>query len=267
MNDSDIALTFPPTTARLALYGKPLPRIEDALRLGEAFRRAVLGRAGRLLGEGNIPAELCGHTMPEDNRHGHAFWLPDINAQGEIAHMLVHAPAGLSPEAIRTLTALQHVRYGEGDGLRVMFEACGPAPMFAALTPLVGTATHWHSLTPWLHPWHLKRAQVRTPQALHEALLEQLRKEWLTRGENLPQLVDFCELPEVNIGGRALCALHYRRIRCKRGLVQPDTRGRLIEMTFATPVSGPIALGFGCHFGLGVFVPAENEASNPLPSP
>ncbi|MGH9969298.1 MAG: type I-G CRISPR-associated protein Csb2 [Pyrinomonadaceae bacterium] len=27
------------------------------------------------------------------------------------------------------------------------------------------------------------------------------------------------------------------------------------EIEFAEPVAGPIALGFGCHFGLGLFAP------------
>jgi len=29
----------------------------------------------------------------------------------------------------------------------------------------------------------------------------------------------------------------------------------MIELRFAQPVRGPIALGFACHFGLGLFVP------------
>lgn len=29
------------------------------------------------------------------------------------------------------------------------------------------------------------------------------------------------------------------------------------EIEFAEPVCGPIALGFGCHFGLGLFLPVE----------
>lgn len=246
----------PPTTARLALYGTPLPRIEEALRLAEAFRRAALGRASRLLGEDRIPRELSGHELPEDNRHGHAFWLPDADARGEITHVLVHAPGGLRREAIDVLMDLSRVRYGDGDGLRVMFEACGPAQLFASLTPLVGQATRWRSLTPWLHPWHLKRPDLRTPAALHAALLEQLRKEWHARGQELPQIVDFQEVPDVDFVGRRLRTLHYQRTRRKRGLPQPDTTGRLIELEFSAPVFGPLALGFGCHFGLGVFVPA-----------
>ncbi len=27
---------------------------------------------------------------------------------------------------------------------------------------------------------------------------------------------------------------------------------------FAEPVQGPLALGFGCHFGLGLFIPAPD---------
>lgn len=246
-----------PTTARFALYGKPLPRIEDAVRLGEAFRLAVLGRAKRLLGGDRIPPELSGHELPQDNRHGHAFWLPDPDPRGEITHMLVHAPGGLSAEALRALTALSTIRYGEGDGLRVMFEGCGPARLFETLSPLAGESRIWRSVTPWLHPWHLKKPEMRTPQALHTALLEQLRKEWHARGENLPQIEDFVELPDADFSGRRLRALHYHRFRRKRGLTQPDTLGRLIEISFTTPVRGPVALGFGCHFGLGLFRPAQ----------
>jgi CRISPR-associated protein Csb2 len=246
-----------PTTTRFALYGKPLPRIENAVRVGDALRLAALGRAKRLLGEDRIPPELSGHELPQGNRHGHAFWLPDPDPRGEIAHVLVHAPGGLSVEAIRALTALNKIRYGEGEGLHVMFEGCGPARLFETLTPLTAESRIWRSVTPWLHPWHLKKREMRTPQALHDALLEQLRREWHARGEGLPQIEDFVELPDTNFSGRRLRALHYHRFRRKRGLTQPDTLGRLIEVTFEKPVRGPLALGFGCHFGLGVLRPVD----------
>lgn len=55
--------------------------------------------------------------------------------------------------------------------------------------------------------------------------------------------------------GRRLCAIQFRRIRAKRGLKQPDRLGRLLRLHFDEPVDGPIALGFGCHFGLGLFRP------------
>jgi CRISPR-associated protein Csb2 len=59
------------------------------------------------------------------------------------------------------------------------------------------------------------------------------------------------------VGGRELRPVHFHRFRRKRGLSQPDTLGRFIEVHFAAPVRGPLALGFACHFGLGLFAPAS----------
>ncbi|MGN2390052.1 type I-G CRISPR-associated protein Csb2 [Pelomicrobium sp. G1] len=244
------------TTARFALYGKPLPRIEDAVRIGEALRLAAMRRARQRLGPDRIPAELSGHELGKDNRHGHAFWLPEPNERGEITHVLVHAPRGLSSEAVRVLTDLPSLPQGEDTKLRLLLEGCGPAQLFEQLTPLVGTSAVWQSLTPWLHPWHLKKPAARSPEALYEALLAQLRREWHARGKDLPEIVDFRELPDRDFDGRRLKPLHYHRFRGKRGLVQPDKLGRLLEIRFAAPVRGPIALGFACHFGLGLFAPA-----------
>ncbi|MGH8470374.1 MAG: type I-G CRISPR-associated protein Csb2 [Gammaproteobacteria bacterium] len=246
------------TTARYSLYVKPLPRIEDAVRIGEALRFAVMGRAKRLLGPDALPKELSGHNMGDDNRHGHAFWLPDPGTNGEIEHLLVHAPDGLSPDAIRVLTALEQIKRDEGEPLRLMLEGLGSSTLFDKFTPLVGEAEVWHSVTPYLHPWHLKKPQMRSPAAIAKAIFEQLRREWHGRGIGLPDLVDIRELLSVQHGGRALRPLHFHRFRRKRGLVQPDTLGRLLELRFAQPVRGPLALGFGSHFGLGLFAPTTN---------
>jgi len=41
--------------------------------------------------------------------------------------------------------------------------------------------------------------------------------------------------------------------RYKGRLAQPDTEGSFWRLTFPEPIQGPVALGFGCHFGLGLF--------------
>ena len=249
------------TTARFMLYGKPLPRIEDAIRIGEALRAAAMGLAKRLLGPDALPAMLSGHDLGDHNRHAHAFWLSDPNARGEIEHVLVHAPGGLSPEAMRVLTALQQIKRGEGEPLRLMLEGFGTASLFDRVTPLTGESAVWRSVTPYLHPWHLKKPEMRTPEALAAAILSQLRREWCARGSELPDIVEIRELPSIQHGGRALRPLHFHRFRRKNGLVQPDTLGRLIELRFAQPVRGPVALGFACHFGLGLFVLGEYDST------
>lgn len=249
------------TTARFLLYGKPLPRIEDTVRLAEAFRESVMGNARRTLGANAIPCELSGHDLPENNPHAHAFWLPDPDDKGVITHALVHVPGGLSDDTLRVLMSLQRVQCGDGVMLRVMLEGLGTKDLFASQTSLVGESRRWRSITPYLHPWHLKKAERRSQQALHQAILEQLRREWHARGTGLPEIVEFQELPERSFNGRRLLPLHYQRFRRKRGLIQPDTLGRLIEIEFASPVAGPVALGFGCHFGLGLFLACDMAGS------
>ena len=33
--------------------------------------------------------------------------------------------------------------------------------------------------------------------------------------------------------------------------------GTVFNLTFATPFAGPLAIGYGAHFGLGLFVPMK----------
>jgi CRISPR-associated protein Csb2 len=243
------------TTARFALYGKPLPRIEDAVRIGELLRWTAMGCARRLLGPEGLPPELSGHGLDAENQHGHAFWLPDADRNGLIDHMLIHVPSGLSAEAVRVLSALQSLKRDEGQPLRLMLEGIGTSEMLSGISSHLQSASVWQSVTPYLHPWHLKKPTLRSYEATLAAIAEQIRREWQLRGKSLPALKDATELQEISLGGRRLRPLHFHRFRRKRGLTQPDTLGRLLELHFAEPVQGPLALGFGCHFGLGLFRP------------
>ncbi|HET9869581.1 MAG TPA: type I-U CRISPR-associated protein Csb2 [bacterium] len=252
--------TNPITTARFKLYGKPLPRVEEALAVGEALRAAAMGRAKRLLGPEAIPPELSGHRPERLDGHGHAFWLPEPDNKGEISHVLVHVPGGLGPESIRVLSALGFMRQGEGEPLRLVLEGLGKAGLFASESGLTRESAVWRSVTPYLYPWHLKKPQTRTPEALRQAVLDQLRREWQGRGKEPSEIVDFKELPDLSFGGRRLRPLVFRRFRRKKGLVQPDRLGRFMEVCFKAPVRGPLALGFACHFGLGLFEPVSGES-------
>ncbi len=159
---------------------------------------------------------------------------------------------------MHVLTALQQIKRGEGEPLRLMLEGFGAASLFDSVAPLSRESALWRSVTPYLHPWHLKKPEMRTPEATAAAILGQLRSEWCARGSGLAEIVEIRELPSIQHGGRTLRPLHFHRFRRKNGLVQPDALGRLIELRFAKPVRGPIALGFACHFGLGLFSAASN---------
>lgn len=63
---------------------------------------------------------------------------------------------------------------------------------------------------------------------------------------------------EVEVGkNRKRRPIHFQRFRSRRGLAQPDRLGSFWRLTFPEPIAGPLALGFACHYGLGLFKPAR----------
>ncbi len=232
----------PMTTARLALAGKPLPRIEDAVRIGELVRVAAMSKAQRTGTDDSVPPALSGHDLGSDNRHGHAFYLPeDSTGDGHIDHVLIHADIGLNAEALAALNGINKL-WEDGSEWQVMLEQYGSLNEIRG-SAYIGPATTWQSITPYLHPWFAKKNFTVEAQILREC-----RERCLPEPE-----IEMIEEVSVRKGGRKRRPVHFRRFRRRRGLTQPDTRGSFWKLTFPEPIDGPLALGFGCHFGLGLF--------------
>jgi CRISPR-associated protein Csb2 len=233
-----------PTTARFALYGRPLPRLEDAVKVGEALRDALVRLSSKVLDGDPAPPVFAGHRSGGDNDHRHAYYLPeDSDDNGLIDHLVVHADEGFGEAEEEALAALRRLWLKSGEGeWQVVLEAVETRETLAAATPLLGTATTWTSVTPYLHPWFVKKRLT---------VEDQLRRECALRG--LPEIEEAEPLESVPVGGRERRPVHFHRFRSKRGLTQPDTRGSFWSLTFAESTPGPLALGFGCHFGLGLF--------------
>lgn len=237
----------PATTVRLALSGRPLPRLEDAVRIAEIARMATIKKAEHV-GDGTIPPAMSGHNLPGDANHGHAFYLPeDADDDGHIDHILVHAPDGLPAQAIQALDRIR--RLWDRDGRwPVLVEGYGDRDAFPDAVPF-GHGRVWTSVTPYLHPWFAKK---------RFGVAEQIARE--CRQRDLPEPVRIEPVERVKVGGTPRRPVHFRRFRSTpKRLRQPDTRGQFLTLTFPEPVAGPIALGFACHFGLGLFRPVSGE--------
>lgn len=238
------------TAACFILTGKPLPRVEDTLRIGELMRTATMGQCKRAFGEACIPPIFSGHDLPVDNRHRHAFYLPwDSNGDGRLDRILVFVPDGMDHAQLRSLTAVNKLWDRDGGNWRLALEANGLVDIVPALTGSnTGGSTVWESVTPYLHPWHVKK---------RFSVEDQVRRECHERG--LPAPVTLESFAEVDVGkGRLRRPIHFRRFRSRRGLEQADRLGSFWRLTFAEPLAGPLALGFACHFGLGLFRPARD---------
>ena len=264
-----------PTVARFVLAGRPRPRVEDTVRIAEIMRLAAMAKFDWTMIDGkrrpNAPSIISGYGNDgkplRDDRHAHAFWLPeDTDGDGEIDHIVVYAPAGLDADcrkALDRVTTLWIERRGRADEdeatktsrkeWRLALEGFGQAADFASGSALFGSvnATTWISTTPYLMPWHAKKGF---------GWAEQIARELKERG--LPDLAEPPgQIASITINGRERRPIHFHRFRSRRGLRQPDTLGRFVELTFEKPLEGPLALGFGCHFGLGLFAAANPQTA------
>lgn len=229
------------------LDGKPLPRVEDSLRIGELMRVAAMGQCKQAFGEGHIPPVFSGHDLPAGNRHGHAFYLPwDSNDDGRIDRILIYAPLGMSDAEQRALLQVKRLWDHAGAEWQLSLEGSGSPGI---VPPLTHASAIWESTTPYLHPWHIKK---------RFSIEEQLRRECRERG--IPEPIAIESRAEVEVGkGRLRRPIHFHRFRNRRGLNQPDRLGSFWRLTFTEPLTGPLALGFACHYGLGMFKPVSTK--------
>ncbi len=233
-----------PSVARYAVYGKPLPRIEEALKVTETLRAALLRTLQNRLGE--VPSAFSGHGTGGPSDHRHAFFLPEPDDAGRIVHLVVYAPGGLEPKEASAMSDLRRLYLKDGQEWELWLEGVGTPSAFSPASPIFRSSTHWISVTPYMHPWHVKKSFGPWDQILKECRLR-----------HLPVPRDGKRLEERLYRSRPVRPIHFHRFRGKGGLVQPDRRGSFWLLAFHEPVCGPLALGFACHFGMGLFVPAE----------
>jgi CRISPR-associated protein Csb2 len=267
-----------PSVARFVLAGKPRPSVFDTVKIAETMRIAVMsqwgwenGPAGKKLPK--APFYISGRDAENkplrDPAHSHAFWLPeDADGDGLIDHVIVYAKHGFEGEAQHKLDRLARlwIEHAVPDGehergrkeWRLALEGFGMPSEFSdsAILPR-RQITMWRSASPYLRP----RFGPRT----FEETETQIRYELGARGFPAPVTVspfgDF-QRPHITIrrdDQKGEPIIKFRRTRTRRGLVQPDVYGCavIIEFPSESEIDGPLALGFGAHFGLGLFKAAD----------
>ena len=227
-----------PDTVRMRLVGNRLPLRHSAPEVAERARRSALGRSRQLYGANGVPAALSGHGADGPVRgHRHAFWLPeDADRDGRLDHLTVHVPA-MNGEALAALLAADIAICGRRESWRARWHWIGRSGDTDAPGCVLGSSAVWTSLTPYFGPWHEK---PRFSQA------DMLKRECGARGLPLP-----LDIEPAGAGARGYAAPRWRwRDSAPPGGGGKGARWRLV---FGSPICGPLALGYGCHFGLGMF--------------
>jgi CRISPR-associated protein Csb2 len=263
-----------PTIARYAIDGPVLPLVSTTLEVAEVMRRAIMSRYQRVkrvekYGP-NIPPDADRFAsqlfsgkdergQPLNSGHDHAFYLPsDEDGDGRIDHLTLYAPAGFNRAEIRAIDALRQLKSGDLE-LALLLVGLGEKESFGA-SPLFARSSVWISATPFLVTRHMKRRGTkRDPRAFFESpegrvefvkqvLLEELeRRQLLQLGIVIEPLESVGKTPPLR-------PIQFRLSRQKNGDRGANRPRGFFRLRFPEPVSGPIALGHSCHFGLGLFV-------------
>jgi CRISPR-associated protein Csb2 len=263
-----------PTVARFLLAGRPLPRMEDAVKIGELMRRAALAQFGWRRDEATgrrfplAPWEISGRDADgkplKDPSHRHAFWLPeDADGDGLIDHVSVHVAGGMSREAQAGLDRITRLwlppkqRSEEVDAdagavqeWRLALEGFGRPADFAGGARIFGTSRRWRSVTPFLASGHLKAAG-------YQGEVHRLLKR---RGLDAAD-VHVERQEAIEVGGTERRAIHFHRFRSRGRENQPDAAGALLDIIVPEAIEGPLAIGYGSHFGLGLFAAEPDDES------
>ena len=252
---------------RLTLSGRLLPPVADTLRWGDVARRAAMSHYGRLNG-GRTSPELSGKDPGGRplRGHRHTFYLPtDEDGDGYLDHLTLVTPGGLDVTELAAVASIDALSLG-GMRLevRVSIEGIGVVGDFRDTLPIFGMSSKWRSLTSYVLPRHVKFRGPRDANGRRRMVdgpEDQVRHEVETRWPERPRLIrverrDAREPIRPMMAGSAEGLLPFEFFRHRNtGSNGGGAFNFLLEWT--EPVAGPVALGFSCHYGLGLFVPAS----------
>lgn len=281
-----------PTTAILSLtsdvlHGERLPALADAVLRTDALHKALVAKADELSGE--APACLTGMTpdrkevLREHHRHLHLLPLvldgktpKDRPDKARIDHFLVHAEMGLDEAALTAIRSVRRTWARDTPDLFLTLAGLGNREDFQDEIPALASAKIWTCCTPFVPPRFLK---PRGANSLRGQLLAEIADRLLPEPISMEIELDDGWLPLD--GDEALAefwarwrgaiaspaqrlSTRWRGFRLERPNSQRKPRvpmGFGLRLRFGEAIRGPLALGYGAHFGLGLFQPVTDNSS------
>jgi CRISPR-associated protein Csb2 len=254
-----------PTVARYAVVSTVAPRITQTLSVGDRVHRWLCSvsdgtPAPVFTGLDQAGNPLAGH------RHAHIF--PEANGPRDaLTHLTVWAPMGFDETACLALRRLNKVWGYGGHDLRLVLHGIGQPEEFADCL-LFGPARVWRSLTPFVSTRHAKTFRDGRPKmggngwqegsAGHD-LLRLLAMHPNGGGATIRQLIER-DRP-FRFGSQSLRSLQFHTRRHDGDGRRGNHSGSAFTVSFTEVTSGPLAFGYGAHFGLGLFVPAASPST------
>lgn len=261
-HDTKTAHTDNITLVRYAVVGTVRPSIVDTLRIGDMTRSACMSKYGKIK-NGDVSAIFSGKDGDGNplSGHMHAFYLPTYEAQSqEIDHLTIIASKQFDKDELDALFSLKRLYGRNVVDVHLVFQGCGTLDNFSEI-PILQKSYRWVSATPVVLSRHIKYRRKGSAMHQIDGPEEQIRNEIEKRYgtpyalKNVTMDQDHANLH--NTGHRPSDFFRWRR----HGSVG-DGKSYNVQLEFKEPVRGPITLGYSSHFGLGMFVPEEEEAGS-----
>lgn len=235
------------TAVLYTLEGKVRPPVTAALEVAERVRRKLMGIHKRIVGNPTrVSPKLSGKDAEGRplSGHRHTFVLPlDKDRDGWLDHLLVTCKEPFDRDERRALDGLESIWQTRGrPDLRCIPIFWGEPERIWPRTIVV------RSMTPFVPPRHYRKGRGEFAQWL----AGEVHREAANQG--LPPLARVTPMRSLRVGGREIRWIEFRRNRKD----DPPRLGYGFELEFTQPPMGPVTLGYGCHYGLGLFVPAED---------
>ncbi|OPY49063.1 MAG: CRISPR-associated protein, family (Cas_GSU0054) [Methanosaeta sp. PtaU1.Bin112] len=255
-----------PTVARFAVASQVPPRLTDALSFSERIHLALVSRSN-----GSSVFTGCDESGKPLDGHRHASILCESNLglgkghRGEITHVVVHAPMGFELRERRALDSLTAVWGHGGHDIQLILLGVGQPEDFAGFdeskgeSPMLAKSNRWISRTPFISTRHPKATKTGVPKLDDNGLQigsaeHELRR--LMMLNNFPAPISVEPVPSTDLAGHETRWLKFLRERNHgNGRREASGYGYGFRIKFPEKVQGPIALGYGAHFGLGLFIP------------
>jgi len=239
-----------------------LPSVTRTLPQAELLHRALV-RLSEKQGVHSRALTGCDNEgNPLRGPHDHAHVLPlDLDGHGHLEHILLWAPMLLNDRDQAAVRAVRQTFTKGGVGpLRLALVGAGdlsdlsrvPGAFGDGLRAILGyrgTGTVWKSVTPFVPPRYLKKRGRNT-------LKGQIADELAVRSFPRPDEVRVIDSHENESARRQR---HFVRSR-RHGPPAPIDCGFTLELQFPSPVRGPMSLGYGSHFGPGLFRSCYSDA-------
>lgn len=283
------------SVARFALAANILPLLTKSLPFAELARRCLIRNRHLFTKHSEVITGKLEDGTPLIN-HQHAHYLvTDEDGDGRIDHLTIYAPRGFAEDDVKAIRKMSFINWQtsrvddrsiyedkklcdekynkDRTGVRMILLGFGNTTDFAdpekktVLFQSPFKSCKFRSITPFSLPYYSTRGGGKAPR-FKDSPEGQLRRELCKR--NLPKPIKVTQIngffeklePIENIAEATprfrWLEFSYRRFN---GTAGNGLAG--FEIEFAQKdlekIPTPLTLGFGCHFGLGLFLPVAEK--------